>query len=181
MASKKRSTPEINAGSMADIAFLLLIFFLVTTTMDTDTGLRASLPPLPDKDQKPPDFKRRNVLEIRINSSNQLLVESELMDIAELKDFAKKFITNNGKDPTLSDNPERAIISLQNDRGTEYDIYVQVQDNLRTAYREIRDVEAQKKYGLNYKKLTEDEQGIIKAIYPQKISEAEPKNTGGSD
>ncbi len=181
MAQKKRSTPEINAGSMADIAFLLLIFFLVTTTMDTDTGLRASLPPMPDPTQKPPDFNKRNVLEIRINSGNQLLVEGELMDISQLKDFTKKFITNNGKDRNLSDNPQIAVISLQNDRGTEYDIYVQVQDQLRIAYREIRDAESQKRYGLNYKKLNEDEQAIVKAIYPQKISEAEPKDIGGGE
>lgn len=181
MASKKRATPEINAGSMADIAFLLLIFFLVTTTMDTDTGLRASLPPLPDPTQEPPDFNKRNVLEIRINSGNQLLVESELMEIADLKDFAIKFITNNGKDPNLSDKPDIAVISLQNDRGTEYDIYVQVQDQLRTAYREVRDAEAQTKYGLNYKKLTADEQALINVVYPQKISEAEPKDIGGGE
>lgn len=178
MAQKKRALPEINAGSMADIAFLLLIFFLVTTTMDTDTGLRTSLPPLPE-DVPPPDFKKKNVLEIRINSANQLLVEGELMDISELKDFTKKFITNYGKDPNLSDNPNRAVVSLKNDRGTEYDIYVQVHDNLRIAYREVRDNEAQKKYGLNYKQLNDDEQEVINAIIPQKISEAEPIDIGG--
>lgn len=179
MASKKRGTPEINAGSMADIAFLLLIFFLVTTTMDTDTGVRATLPPLPE-DVEPPDFNKRNVLEIRINSTDQLLVEGELMDISELKDFTKKFILNYGKDPNLSDNPDQAVVSLQNDRGTGYDIYIQVQDNLRIAYREIHDVESQKKYGLNFKQLTEEEQDVIKAIIPPKISEAEPKDIGGN-
>lgn len=178
MAQKKRATPEINAGSMADIAFLLLIFFLVTTTMDTDTGLRASLPPLPEPNQDPPDFNKRNVLEIRVNSANFLLVEGERMDISELKDFTKKFITNNGKNPNLSDNPQIAVISLQNDRGTEYDIYVQIQDRLRSAYREVRDQFSQEKYGLNYKQLNEDEQDIINAIIPQKISEAEPKQFG---
>lgn len=178
MASKKRGTPEINAGSMADIAFLLLIFFLVTTTMDTDTGVRASLPPLPEEDQILPEINKRNVLEIRVNSANQLLVEGELMDISELKDFTKKFITNYGRDKNLSDNPNEAIVSLQNDRGTEYDIYIQIQDNLRIAYREVQDAEAQKKYGLNYSQLNEDEKKVIKAIIPQKISEAEPKDLG---
>lgn len=181
MAQKKRAVPEINAGSMADIAFLLLIFFLVTTTMDTDTGLKASLPPLPDEETPPPDFNKRNVLEIKINSANQMLVEGELMDITQLKDFTKKFITNYGANPELSDRPDIAIVSLQNDRGTEYDIYVQVQDKLRTAYREVRDEESQKKYGLNYDQLTEEEQNIIKDIIPQKISEAEPKDIGGGE
>jgi len=181
MARKKRSTPEINAGSMADIAFLLLIFFLVTTTMDTDTGLRALLPPMPLPDQEPPPFNKRNVFEIRINSGNQLLVEGELRDITQLEDLTVKFITNNGKDETLSDNPQKAIVSLQNDRGTDYDIYVQVQDRLRLAYNKVRDRAAQAKYGRNYNALTESEQKIIREEYPQKISEAEPKDIGGAE
>ncbi len=180
MARKKRSTPEINAGSMADIAFLLLIFFLVTTTMDTDTGLRALLPPMPDPNEVPPPFNKRNVFEIRINSGNQLLVEGELRDISQLEDLTVKFITNNGNDATLSDNPQKAIVSLQNDRGTDYDIYVQVQDRLRLAYNKVRERAAQTKYGRDYKSLTESEQKIIREEYPQKISEAEPKDIGGT-
>ncbi len=181
MARKKRSTPEINAGSMADIAFLLLIFFLVTTTMDTDTGLRALLPPMPEIDNPPPPFNKRNVFEIRINSGNQLLVEGELRDISQLEDLTVKFITNNGKDETLSDNPQKAIVSLQNDRGTDYNIYVQVQDRLRLAYNKVRDRAAQAKYGRDYKSLTDSEQKIIREEYPQKISEAEPKDIGGAE
>lgn len=180
MARKKRSTPEINAGSMADIAFLLLIFFLVTTTMDTDTGLRALLPPMPPPDQEPPDVNKRNVFEIRINSSNQLLVEGEPRDITQLEDLTVKFITNNSKDPKSSDNPKKAVVSLQNDRGTDYDIYVQVQDRLRLAYNKVRDRAAQAKYGRDYKSLTDSEQKIIREEYPQKISEAEPKDIGGT-
>lgn len=179
MARKKRSTPEINAGSMADIAFLLLIFFLVTTTMDTDTGLRALLPPMPLPDQKPPDVNKRNVFEIRINSANQLLVEGEIRDVTQLTELTIKFITNNGKDDNLSISPKKAVVSLQNDRGTDYDIYVQVQDRLREAYRQVRDRGAQAKYGRNYDDLTDSEQKIIREEYPQRISEAEPKDLGG--
>lgn len=179
MARKKRNTPEINAGSMADIAFLLLIFFLVTTTMDTDTGLRALLPPMPEN-VEPPDVNKRNVFEIRINSGNQLLVEGEIIDISQLTEQTVKFITNNGRDPKSSDNPRKAIVSLQNDRGTDYDIYVQVQDRLRLAYNKVRDRAAQAKYGRDYKSLTDSEQKIIREEYPQKISEAEPKDIGGT-
>lgn len=182
MARKKRSTPEINAGSMADIAFLLLIFFLVTTTMDTDTGLRALLPPMPDPGVVPPPFNKRNVFEIRINSANQLLVEGEeIRNVEELTEKTIKFIMNNGRDETLSDNPKKAVVSLQNDRGTDYDIYVQVQDRLREAYRMVRDKASQAKYGRNYDDLTDSEQKIIREEYPQRISEAEPKDLGGAN
>lgn len=180
MARKQRPIPEINAGSMADIAFLLLIFFLVTTTMDTDMGLRAVLPPMPDPTVKPPEFNKRNVFEIRINSNNQLLVEGEYIQIRELKAKTIKFITNYGREANLSDDPKKAVISLKNDRGTEYDIYVQVQDKLRKAYREVRDKAAQQKYGKDFEALSEAEKEIIKKEFPQKISEAEPEDIGGT-
>ena len=130
MASSRRGLPEINAGSMADIAFLLLIFFLVTTTMDQDTGIARKLPPMPEEEMQEDDSQihARNIYTVLINSYNQLLVEGELMDISQLKDGAKRFINNNGTDPNSSDNPEKAIISLQNDRGTEYITYIRVQN-----------------------------------------------------
>ncbi|HYG14365.1 MAG TPA: biopolymer transporter ExbD [Bacteroidia bacterium] len=180
MARKKRSTPEINAGSMADIAFLLLIFFLVTTTMDTDTGLRANLPPMPLPDQPIPDIKKRNVLEIRVNSQNLMLVEGEIMDVAQLKDFTIRFITNYGKDLNLSENPEKAVVSLKNDRGTAYDTYVQIQDQLRQAYTEVRNSASQRQFGRDYNDLTDAQKKIISKDYPQRISEAEPEEVGGN-
>jgi biopolymer transport protein ExbD len=175
MASKRRGLPEINAGSMADIAFLLLIFFLVTTTMDVDTGIARKLPPMPEEEiEDDPQIHAKNIYVVLINSRNQLLVEGELMSISQLKEGAKRFINNNGLDPNLSENPEKAIISLQNDRGTEYMTYIRVQNELTAAYNELRNEEALKKYGQRYANLNKTQQKVIRKIYPQKISEAEP-------
>ena len=182
MASKRRGLPEINAGSMADIAFLLLIFFLVTTTMDIDTGIARKLPPMPEEEQeKPPEIKAKNIYVVLINSNNQLLVEGDWTEISQLKDGAKKFINNNGLDPASSDNPQKAIISLQNDRGTEYKTYIRVQNELAAAYNELRNEAALNKFGERYIDLNKTQQKDIRKMYPQKISEAEPKNIGGNE
>jgi len=188
----KRDIPEVNAGSMADIAFLLLIFFLVTTTMDSDTGLARTLPPMVPKDEPPPPpIKERNVFAVLINSQNQLLVEGEPLDISQLKDKAKEFIENPARKETLPEFKEievplfgvvevsKGVISLQTDRGTEYQTYLMVQNELARAYNELRQELARKKFGKDYKDLDEDQQKAIRKIYPQKISEAEPKNIGG--
>ena len=181
MANNRRGLPEINAGSMADIAFLLLIFFLVTTTMDVDTGISRKLPPMPEEEQLEDDsqIKAKNIYVVLINANNQLLVEGELMDISQLKEGAKRFIDNNGLDPNLSDNPQKEIISIQNDRGTEYKTYKRVQNELAAAYNEIRNDISLKKYGKKYTILNKVKQKEIRKMYPQKISEAEPKNIGG--
>ena len=180
MARKKRGLQEINAGSMADIAFLLLIFFLVTTTMDVDTGIARKLPPMPEEEQEtPPEIHARNIYVVLVNAGDNLLVEGEPMNINQLKDGAKKFINNNGANATLSDNPEKAIISLQNDRGTSYKMYVRVQNELAAAYNEIRNEVALERFGERYIDLNKPKQKEIRKEYPQKISEAEPKNIGG--
>ena len=177
MARKRRRLPEINAGSMADIAFLLLIFFLVTTTMDQDTGIARKLPPMPEEEQeKPPEIKSKNIYVVLINSKNELLVEGEWTEISQLKSGAKEFINNNGADPASSDSPEKAIISLQNDRGTEYVTYIRVQNELAAAYNELRNDAALSKFGEQFNNLNKTQQKEIKKMYPQKISEAEPKN-----
>tara|TARA_B100001113_G_C21041828_1_gene592703 strand:- start:416 stop:964 length:549 start_codon:yes stop_codon:yes gene_type:complete len=182
MASRRRGLPEINAGSMADIAFLLLIFFLVTTTMDQDTGIARKLPPMPEEEQeKPPEIKAKNIYVVLINSNNQLLVEGDWTEISQLKDGAKKFINNNGIDPKSSDSPQKAIISLQNDRGTEYKTYIRVQNELAAAYNELRNEAALNKFGERYIDLNKTQQKDIRKMYPQKISEAEPKNIGGNE
>lgn len=178
----RRTLPEINAGSMADIAFLLLIFFLVTTTMDVDTGLVRKLPAMPEEEEIIDDsqIKARNIYVVLVNAKDQLLVEEELMDISQLREGAKKFLNNWGKNPDLSDSPLKAIISLQNDRGTSYEMYVKVQNELSAAYRELRDAEAQRKFGVYYAELKGDSKKEIRKMYPQKISEAEPKKMGGN-
>ncbi len=188
----KREIPEINAGSMADIAFLLLIFFLVATTMDVDSGLARRLPPWIDETtEKPPEVKRRNVFTVLINANNQLLVQNEWGDIRNLKKKAKEFIENANDDPNMPEKEmievpffgtypvSKQVISLQNDRGTKYEMYLKVQNELVAAYNELRNELAQKKFGKEYSKLTQEQQEAINKIYPQRISEAEPKNIGG--
>ena len=178
--AKRRGLQEINAGSMADIAFLLLIFFLVTTTMDVDSGIARKLPPMPDEEMQEDDsqINAKNIYVVLINTNNQLLVEGELMDISQLREGAKRFINNNGIDPNLSENPDKAIISLQNDRGTEYKTYIQVQNELAAAYNELRNDAALNKFGKRYIDLNKRDKKEIRKMYPQKISEAEPKNIG---
>ena len=192
MARKKREVPEINAGSMADIAFLLLIFFLVTTTMDADKGINRKLPPWdPDRPQEDNPIKEKNIYTVLINSNNQLLVENDYLELADLRAGAVEFLLNNGdgscqycqgglRSPESSDNPGKAVISLQNDRGTSYDMYIKVQNELVAAYTEVRDKLSQQWYGKPYASLTDEEQiKSIKQAFPQKISEAEPLNLGG--
>lgn len=177
MPSKRRAIPEINAGSMADIAFLLLIFFLVTTTMDAATGISVKLPP-PVEDTSIPDVKKKNVLEVLVNANNQLLVEGELTNITDLRRITKKFLTNYGKDPKSSDSPKKAIVSLKNDRGTNYNVYIQIQNELKAAYREVRAEYALNKFGRKLDQLNKKQADEVKNEFPQKISEAEPEDRG---
>lgn len=189
----KNQIPEINAGSMADIAFLLLIFFLVATTMDVDSGLSRRLPPWIDQTtEKPPEIKKRNVFTVLINANNQLLVQNEWGDIRQLRKKAKEFIENPNDDPNLPEKEiknipffgeypvSKQVISLQNDRGTKYEVYLKVQNELVAAYNELRRDLAKKKFGKEYDKLSKEQRDAINEIYPQRISEAEPKNLGGN-
>ncbi len=188
----KRDIQEVNAGSMADIAFLLLIFFLMATTMDTDSGLARLLPqPIPENEPAPPPIKERNVFEVLINSKNQLLVESRPMQLSQLKDATKEFISNPLNETNLPEKADKevpyfgvypiskGIISLQNDRGTQYQVYLSVQNELQRAYDELRNELSRSKFGTTYDKLDEEQQKAVREIYPQRISEAEPKNIGG--
>lgn len=191
---KKRKTSEINSSSMADIAFLLLIFFLVTTSMSTSTGLARRLPPPlpPDMKVPPTDVNKRNIFIVKVNSQNQLMVQGEIMEVRDLRQKAKEFIKNENNDPNLPVKAEVNIpliglmsitkdhvISLQNDVDTQYQAYINVQNELVAAYNELRNELAREKFGTAYDDLDDEQQKAIQAAYPQKISEAEPKNYGG--
>ena len=232
MPRKREAKNEINAGSMADIAFLLLVFFLVTTTMDSSWGIQRKLPPTPEPNQENIDIKQRNVFVVLANANDQLLVEGELLLIDQVREKAKEFIVNPARkeslpewedvsvsiakqkisDYTAAGNADKVtawekrlaaaeligeytitkqVISLQNDRGTSYKLYIQVQNELAAAYRELRDELCMSEFRMTFAELEEASKAnkkddslkkklkAIKTVYPQKISEAEPKNLGG--
>lgn len=221
----RRGIPEINAGSMADIAFLLLVFFLVTTTMDTPFGIARKLPP-PVTEDIDIEIKQRNVFVVLVNANDQLLVEGSLMDISQLKEKAKEFIENPANEEDLPEKTRitaqvcaqklaeanaahdneaikkwqdfseaqqllgdfwdsKQVISLQNDRGTSYSMYIQVQNELAAAYNELRDELSMKVFGKPFGFLYENkdtysnEVRAVKRVYPMRVSEAEPKAIGG--
>ena len=178
MAKKNRMSNEINAGSMADIAFLLLIFFLVTTTIAEDKGVLIKLPPY--SEEPPPDVRlnTRNIYSVMVNAQNQLLVRGELMRMEELKKNTKIFILNPEKRSDMSDDPTKAIISLKNDRGTKYKTYLEVYNELKAAYNELWEEAAMTKFGKNLEELKPSQQKEIKDAIPLVISEAEPTKFG---
>ena len=185
-----KKTPELNTSSTADMAFLLLCFFLMTTTMDQDLGLQRRLPPIPDPNQKVEDQKvnRRNIIIVKINSADRLLAGTEPMHVSQLKDKIKEFLTNPNNDPNLPEREEieiegfgpcqvsKGVISLQNDRGTSYQAYMAVQNELVKAVNELRDEWAMANFGKTYLNCDEDQQGVVRKAVPQNISEAEPKD-----
>ena len=205
----RRASPEVNAGSMADIAFLLLIFFLVTTTIEKDKGIARQLPP---KIEDTPDviIKQKNLFIVNVNKHDQLLVEEELMDLKDLRQAAIEFIDNGGapsgspefcnfckgkRSPESSDNPDIAVISVQNDRLTSYKMYIAVQNELVAAYNFLRDRESERLYGWKYTQMKKaidegditDEKRVesiqeklqtVQDLIPLKLSEAEPKKSG---
>jgi hypothetical protein len=193
----KRAAPEVNAGSMADIAFLLLIFFLVTTTIETDSGINRKLPPM-EESEEDVIIKQKNIFTVLLNGKDQLLVEDELMEIKNLRKAAIEFLDNGGdgscdycngkKDGSSSDNPDKAIISLKNDRETTYKTYIAVQNELVAAYNTLRDIRAQAQYGQPFSKMEANYKDVnwpgdkeklkekieqIKLDYPQKLSEVQ--------
>ena len=175
MLSKKRrsNNNSINAGSMADIAFLLLIFFLVTTQIVEDRGL---LVQLPRWEAHPPEsiINENDVLTILVNAKNELMVEGKRVRVDDLKEQTKLFISNPQQSELLPKTPKQAIISLRNDRNTSYETYIEVYDELKGAYRELRDEEAKKIYNKAFTVLSKEQQKKIKNKIPLVISEAEP-------
>ena len=204
----RRATPEVNAGSMADIAFLLLIFFLVTTTIEKDKGIARQLPPNEDVID-PPKLKQKNIFIVNVNKDDQLLVEDNLMELKNLRQAAIDFLDNGGaasnspeycsyckgnRSPDSSDNPDKAVISVQNDRLTSYNMYIRVQNELVAAYNFLRNRESQRLYGWKFTEVkrsidegsypeeleeeTKEKLENIQKLFPLKLSEAEPKGAG---
>ncbi len=198
MTTDKRKVQEINAGSMADIAFLLLIFFLVATTMNTDTGLVRMLPPIPPEDQEQEEIKvkERNLFLVLINGSGQIMAgqpgKQDFIDLHQLKDRAKEFVLNPMDDAELPEKENKEIelpdggkwvypvslgvVSLQTTRDTGYQSYIMVQNELTRAFNEIRDEVAQRRFGDKFSALSEEQRNVITKAVPLKISEAEPRN-----
>ncbi len=196
----RRSSPEVNAGSMADIAFLLLIFFLVTTTIETDSGISRKLPPM-EEIEEDVIIKQRNIFTVLLNGKDQILVEDELMDLEDIRAAAIEFLDNGGgigeeacdyckgkRDPSSSDNPDKAIISLKNERETSYAAYISVQNELVAAYIHLRNIRAEELYGESYSEMMKNYRDVnwpgnkvtlkekinnLRKEYPQKLSEVQ--------
>jgi biopolymer transport protein ExbD len=187
-----KKTPGLNTGSMADISFLLLTFFLLTSAIVTDEGIQRRLPPMLPPEQKPPEVNEHNVLNIKVNMYDQLLVNSVPMaNVRDLKNFTKEFITNPTNDPNKPENVlkyidelgesfrfSKGIVSLQNDRGTSYKKYIEVQNQLAEAFNELRDEFSQRKFGKTFANLNQNDKDGVQKLIPISISEAEPSNYG---
>jgi biopolymer transport protein ExbD len=201
----RRSAPEVNAGSMADIAFLLLIFFLVTTTLEKDNGIARQLPPIDKSEIEPPKIKKKNLFIVLVNKNDQLLVNENPMQLKDLRESAIEFLDNGGAlsnspeycnyckgkhSESSSDNPDKAVISVQSDRLTSYKMYISVQNELVAAYNFLRDRESKRLYGWNFSEVKKDiDAGTylgditdaraklkeVQLLFPLKLSEAEPK------
>ncbi len=204
----RRSAPEVNAGSMADIAFLLLIFFLVTTTIEKDKGIARQLPPIQPPTEEPVVIKKKNLMVVLVNKNDQLLVNENSMQLKDLRQAAIDFLDNGGapsnsplycnyckgkRSLDSSDNPNKAIISVQNDRLTSYKMFIAVQNELVAAYNFLRNRESQRLYGWKFSEVkkamdegsfrgnvqkTEDNLKNIQELFPLKLSEAEPRKAG---
>ena len=186
-----RKTPGLNTSSMSDISFLLLAFFLLVSNINTDQGIARRLPPpLPPNVEEPPEIKERNIFEVKINSKDRLLFNGEVGDISLLKDRAKEFLGNPNDDPNLPEKIDmdipllgsmkisKGIISLQNDRGTSYDMYIAVQNELTAAINEMRNGLSQEKFGKKYADLNKPQADAIDQAIPIAVSEAEPTKIG---
>ena len=200
MASSKRKVPEVNSSSQADIAFSLLIFFLVATTMNVDTGLVRVLPPMPEDnvEQKEVEVKERNLYLVFVNGSGAIMAGTEgkaqLVDIHNLTDLAKEFVQNPLDDPNYPEKIEKQIdmpdgskwsypvsegvISLQTANETPYQVYIMVQNELTRAFNEIRDEVSNRRFGANFADLSEEQRKVITTAVPLKVSEAEPRKVG---
>lgn len=173
---QQRIIPEVNAGSIADIAFLLLIFFLVTTTIDSDKGLTVKLPVMPDGPVLPSEINQRNVLNILVNNEDALMVNDETTELADLRKLAKTFITNPAREIDKALSPQKATISLKNDGGTSYQTYLMVHNEIKAVYNQLWNEAAQKEFAENYEQLNNEQREKIRELFRYRISEAEPND-----
>jgi biopolymer transport protein ExbD len=180
---RSKASEEIPSSSLADIAFLLLIFFLVTTTIDVDTGIGMTLPPELDENVEPPPVKERNMLKILINAQGQVLLEDKPSAIARVREEVLKHVTNNGQDPNYAENPDKAVVSIKTDRQTPYNLYIQALDEVWMAYFELWDAEARRMGFENYQEyrsqLLPGDENAIRDKIPAQISLAEPDSGSG--
>lgn len=182
MFSKKRGREgaEIPSSSLADIAFLLLVFFLVVTTIDVDTGIGLVLPPPPDDTEPPPPIRERNLLKILVNSQGMILINERPTAVADVRQRVADFVdnANRAQDENLSVNPQVAIVSIKTDRQTPYSVYINMLDEVRGAYKELRDAESMRRFGVNYDRyrasLENPLDDEIRRVYPMNVSIAEP-------
>ncbi|MBP5395544.1 MAG: biopolymer transporter ExbD [Bacteroidales bacterium] len=187
-------TPGLNTGSMSDISFLLLTFFLLTSSINTDQGIQRKLPPPLKSDMEDIKVNKRNVLVVLVNMNDQIMVNSEfLADVNQLKDKTKEFISNPTDDPNMSEKKSKyieelgteeriskGVVSLQNDRGTSYEMYINVQNQLAAAFNELRDEFSMSHYGKTFNNLSSNQRKGVQKVIPVNISEAEPVNYGGN-
>ena len=174
---RTKDDPEIPSAALADIAFLLLIFFLVTTTIDADKGIYMQLPPKLNEEE-PPEINQRNLLNILVSDEGSVLIDNELTDLSQIRPLIIRHVTNNGRDPNLAVSPDKAVVSFKTRRGLAYGTYIDVLDEIKSAYIDIRNQAAQQQFGSDYgtyrSRLGEDDEDVIAEQYPVKISLAEP-------
>lgn len=177
-SSRDRLSNEVNAGSMADIAFLLLIFFLVTTTIEEDKGVLVRLPPWSEEEPDILKFNKRNVYSILVNANNDLLVRGEPKQVGDLREDIKEFIMNPTKREDFAESSDEAIVSFKNDRGTKYETYIEVYNEIQAAYNELWDEYSNAKFSKDYEFLERADREAVRAVIPKKLSEAEPSAFG---
>jgi biopolymer transport protein ExbD len=191
MIRKKKELPGLNTASMADVSFLLLTFFLLTSSINTDLGIQRRLPPLSNQKSSQTEIHKRNIFSVKVNSSDQLFFDGQIGDINDLKQKAKEFLLNKQNLPNLPEKERiyipligkyyvsKGVISIQNDRGTSYDMYFKVQNELTAAIAELKDELSRERFGRDYKDCKYEQKEAIDKAIPNSISEAEPKKVGG--
>jgi biopolymer transport protein ExbD len=179
IGKRERTNAEIPGSSLADIAFLLLIFFLLVTHINVDTGIGLVLPPKPKPNQQPPKIKDRNILDILVNANGQVLINDTETPMSQVEQKVKSFINNKGQDPNLSVSPQKAVVSIKTSRQTTYSVYISMIDKVVGAYKELRNSASEAQFGKKYKELEDGSaaQTKIKDMYPKQISIAKPESS----